>query len=87
MLITTKANIASVSAIGFSRREGSIGLLPESPSHPRSGKSSTAQLPQDPTVQLVFVSRSSHELGPLAPFHLRSPRAKLTRYVSIHPRL
>lgn len=53
MLITTKANIASVSAIGLSRREGFTGLLPESPFHPRSGKSSTAQLPQDLTVQLV----------------------------------
>lgn len=54
MLITTKGNIASVSAIGFSRREGWPGLLPKSPSHPRSGKSSTPQLPQDLTDQLVL---------------------------------
>lgn len=54
MLITTKANIASVSAIGLSRRVGFTGLLPESPIHPRSGKSSTAQLPRDLSVQLVL---------------------------------
>lgn len=54
MLITTTVNIASVSALGFGRREGSTGLLPKSPSHPRSGKSSRPQLPQDLTVQLVL---------------------------------
>lgn len=67
-------NIASVSTIGFSRREVYASLLPKSLSHPRSGTPSILSCLKISRFSWFYVSCPSHELGPLAPFHTDRPR-------------
>lgn len=67
-------HIASLSTIGFSRREELTGLLPKSLNHPKSGKPSILSCLKISWSSWSCVSCPSHELGPSAPFHPDRPR-------------